>query len=180
MKKVYFLFYIIIFASCSPKVISYTNSKAKFKTYSSYAIVNAKIGKRNLPPEATELLGTIESEIKTEMENRRNYQPSNIGPDLVLRYELVSSTRTDSNNANNSVFAAPTFNTRIIYESVILIELLEENKLIWQGSYDLTQSRRETKNENVVKKAIGLIFTTYPYKAGSADPDPSLTTKKKK
>jgi len=179
MKHLLFLLFVSTLISCNPKVVTYTNPKARFQNFSSYQIVNVKIGKRKLPPEATELLGFIESQIKLEMEERRNYAPSNIDPDLVLRYELVSNTRTER-NTNNSIFYSPSFSSNVIYESVILIELLNNKRLVWQGSYDLTQSRRETKNENAVKKAIGFIFTTYPYLAGKAVPDPTLTTKKKK
>ncbi|MEP1095225.1 MAG: DUF4136 domain-containing protein [Cyclobacteriaceae bacterium] len=179
MKHLLLLFLVTILISCNPKVITYTNPKARFQNFSSYQIVNVKIGKRKLPPEATELLGFIESQIKLEMEERRSYALSNIDPDLVLRYELVSNARTDRNN-NNSIFYSPSFSSNVIYESVILIELLSNKRLVWQGSYDLTQSKRESKNENAVKKAIGFIFTTYPYMAGKAVPDPTLTTKKKK
>lgn len=180
MKHVLVILILTALISCNPKVVSYINSKARFQNFSSYQLVNVKIGKRNLPPEATELLGSIESEIKVEMEQRRNYVTSNIDPDLILRYELVSNTRTERSTNNNSVFNTPSFNSNVVYESVILIELLNNKKLVWQGSYDLTQSRRETRNENAVKKAIGLIFTTYPYTAGKAVSDPALTTKKKK
>ncbi len=180
MKNGLLIFTTALLLSCSPKVVTYTNSKARFQNFSSYQMVNVKIGKRKLPAEATELLGIIESRIRMEMEEKRNYVSSNIDPDLILRYELASNTRTERDNTNNSVFYAPSLNSRVIYESVILIELLENKRLIWQGSYDLNQSRREARNETTVNKAISLIFTTYPYKAGEAKPDPSLTSKKKK
>ncbi len=170
----------MLFLSCSQNVVTYTNSKAKFQNFSSYQIVNVKIGKRKLPAAATELLGTIESQIRIEMEERRNYVSSNVKPDLILRYELASNTRTGSNTRNNALLQGPSFGSNVIYESVILIELLENKRLIWQGSYDLNQSRREARNENTINKAISLIFTTYPYKAGIAEPDLSLTSKKKK
>lgn len=180
MKNGTLLLILFLLASCSPKVITFTNPKARFGNFESYRIVNAKIGKRKLAPQATELLGIIESQIKLEMEQRRNYATSNISPDLILRYELVSNTRTERNN-DTSIFALyGANNTNIIYQSVILIELLNNNKLVWQGSFDLNQSRREARNETAVKKAISRIFTTYPYKAGSATPDPSLTIKEKK
>ncbi len=172
---------LVLLISCSPKVITFTNPKARFQNFSSYQIVNVKIGKRKLPAEATELLGVIESRIKMEMEEKRNYVTSNIDPDLILRYELVSNTRTDRDNVNNnSLFYSPSYSSRVIYESVILIELLENKRLVWQGSYDLRQSRRDARNQNTINKAISLIFTTYPYKAGEARPDPTLTSKKKK
>jgi hypothetical protein len=180
MKMSLILMSLLLFVSCSSKVITYTNPKAKFSNFSSYQIVNAKIGKRQLPPDATELLGIVESQIKMEMEEKRNYEISNISPDLILRYELVSNTRTESNNDNSIYSVYSSANTRIIYQSVILLELMNNNKLIWQGSYNLNQSKREKKNETAVEKAISLIFTTYPYKAGSGSPDTSLTIKNKK
>ena len=168
------------FTSCNPKIVNYLNPKASFGAFSSYSIVNVKIDKRNLAPETTKLLGTIETQIKDQMEKRRSYVSSNIAPDLILRYELVSSARTDSNSNNRSIFnPTQTLSSKVIYESIILLELFNNSSLVWQGSYDLNQSKKDSKNEKSVRKAIDLIFTTYPYRAGQIDPDLSLTEFKK-
>ena len=118
-----FLLLIVIFSSCNKRVVSYLNSKSQFENFASYQLVNVKINKRNLSPEATALLGTVESFIKAEMEDRRGYVFSNVNPDLILRYELVSNSRTESTNNTNTFLVAPSFRTSVVYESVILVEL---------------------------------------------------------
>lgn len=178
MKRGLVLLVFLSLLSCSEKVISHLDTKAKFQNFDSYTIVNAKIGKRQLPAETTELLGVIEKSIKNEMESKRNYSPSNIDPDLILRYELVSNTRTEIDRTPNPAFTFQNVNSRVIYESVILIELRNvKNKLVWQGSYDLNQSRKEEKNETAITKAIAKIFTTYPYEAGKSQSNPQLNEK---
>ena len=170
---------LIFLTACTPKVVHYLDEQANYKSFESYELVNVKIGKRKIDPDATELLGTIESRIQYHMQDQRGYATSNVSPDLTLRYELVSNTRAD-NRANNSIFSAPTVNLRVIYQSVVLLELLKGKKLIWQGSYDLTQTKKEARNQKSINKAIDLIFTTYPYRAGSSNKDTSLTNTKKK
>lgn len=184
-------FLLLLLAGCTPKVVKYLNSQAKYDTFESYTLVNVKIDKRNLSASSTQLLGFIESHIKSQMEKGRGYVSSNVSPDLILRYELISNAQskkinnnTNNNDINNilnrSIFNSnQNANTRVISESVILLELLNKRKLIWQGSYDLNQSRRTTKNEDIIRNAINRIFTTYPYRAGQSEPDPSLTEMKK-
>lgn len=157
----------------------FLNPKAQFASFESYSLVNVKINRRQLDPGTTKFLAELESYIKEEMETRRGYQVSNIDPDLILRYELVSNTRNVNNNRQSIYDLRPVINTATVYESVILLELLHKKKLVWQGSYDLTQSRKASRNEKEIKKAIVSIFTTYPYQAGKAAPNPTLTSQKK-
>ena len=172
---------LLFVVGCSPKVVKYINPSAKYETFESYDIVNVKIDKRNLSASSNQLLDVIESQIKNQMEERRRYVASKVAPDLILRYELVSSASSNTNNSNSTsnnrsvLNSFPTINTRVISESVVLLELLNKGKLIWQGSYDLNQSKRITKNEDIFRNAINRIFTTYPYKAGQSEPDLSLT-----
>lgn len=183
MRASYLVSFVVIFLiGCNPRIVKYLNPTAKYGSFESYNIVNVKIDKRKLNANSTQLLGIIESEIKNHMEERRGYVLSNVSPDLILRYELVSNARSDTNNNNGrrSIFNSfQNINTQVIYESVILLELLHKGKLIWQGSYDLNQSRRISKNEDIFRNAINRIFTTYPYKAGHAEPDPTLTEMQK-
>ena len=58
MKRGLVLLVFLSLLSCSEKVISHLDTKAKFQNFDSYTIVNAKIGKRQLPAETTELLGS--------------------------------------------------------------------------------------------------------------------------
>lgn len=173
------LLLLIALSACSPKVVHYINPTAKFASFESYDLVNVKKSKSGLDPESSSFFQFIEKQIVGHMEQDRNYKPSKINPDLILRYELVSNSRTDA-NVNRNPLQFPTYSVRVLNESVILLELYNQKKLVWQGSFDLTQSRREEGTEKRMKKAIEYIFTTYPYQAGSARPDPSLTSKKEK
>ncbi len=181
MKYRLLLLMFVALTACNPRVITFLNPKATFENFQNYHLVNVKISKRKLPPEASQLLGVLEAHIKYQMETQRGYRPSNSNPDLVLRYELVSSARTDTetNPVAYNQFPMATGN-RVVYESVILLELYHNKALVWQGSYDLTHSRKKDRNESTIKKVIDFIFTTYPYRAGNGQPDSSLTVKKKK
>lgn len=177
MKKWLILTLFLAFG-CSPKVVSYLNPKAKFKTYETYRLVSAKLDSKNVTPENTMVFDLIKENIHSQMKVRR-YQQSNVTPDLTLRYEVTSSTRVENNTSQNNFYAYPRYQitTRTIYESVLLVELLDTNsKLVWQGSYDLRQQRKEKKVPAAIEKAVGYIFTTYPYEALSNTPNQELKT----
>ncbi|MEP5104054.1 MAG: DUF4136 domain-containing protein [Ekhidna sp.] len=166
---------------CSPKVVSYVNEKAAFKNYETFRIVSAKAESTNVTPENTQIFDLIKENILNQME-RREYQLSNISPDLTLRYEVTSSARVETNTNRPSAFY-PSYRiySRTIYESIILIELINENKkLVWQGSYDLRQEKKEKKASRAIEKAVGHIFTTFPYKARSNQTFDELKTLEKK
>lgn len=174
MKKWLFLFSIFLLTACSQKVISYVDTNAKFQNFNSFRVVSAKFDGRKVEPENDRIFSEAKNQIIDQM-LARSYVQSNITPDLTLRYEFNSSTRNLQNNNNNNFnnpFSYPSFNTtnRTIYESIILIELYDANKkLVWQGSYDLKNERKEEKASKVIKNALDQIFTTYPYTAGSKE-----------
>ncbi|MEQ8904182.1 DUF4136 domain-containing protein [Ekhidna sp.] len=173
---------IILLSSCSPKVVSYLNTKAPFKQYETYRVVTAKADSKNITPENTLVFDLIKEHIHNQM-RARDYEQSNVSPDLTLRYEVTSSTRVESNNTQNNPFYFQPYQitSRTIYESIILLELFDSNKkLVWQGSYDLRQEKKEKRVSRAIEKAIGYIFTTYPYKANSNQVDESLKTFEKK
>ena len=175
MKKWHILLLIFI-SACNPKVVSYVNQKAKFKDFETYRIVSAKADSKNVTPDNTLIFDLIKDNIHNQMKIR-SYQPSNISPDLTLRYEVTSSTRVETNTNQMGPYSYPQISTRTFYESVLLIELFDSNqKLVWQGSYDLKQMRKEKKTTIAIEKAIGYIFTSYPYRALSSKMDESLTT----
>ena len=181
MKKWSLLFIIVTFG-CNPKVVSYLNPKAKFGQYETYRIVSAKLESKNVTPENTLILDLIKENIHKQMQVRA-YERSNISPDLTLRYEIASSTRVENRTSQNNPYYFPQYqiNSRTIYESVLLLELLDTNqKLVWQGSYDLRQEKKEKKASRAIEKAVGYIFTTYPYRALSKDIDEALKTFDKK
>ncbi|WP_370086728.1 DUF4136 domain-containing protein [Ekhidna sp.] len=181
MKK--WLYLIILFSfGCNPKVVSYINPKAKFVEFETYRIVSAKLESKNVTPDNTMILDLIKQNIHKQMKVR-SYEQSNITPDLTLRYEITSSTRVEnrSNQVNPYSFTPYQINSRTIYESVLLLELLDsKEKLVWQGSYDLSQEKKEKKMARAIEKAVGYIFTTYPYRALTKDPDEALKTIEKK
>lgn len=110
---------------------------------------------------------------------RRGYEESSVTPDLTLRYEVTSNTRVEINNSQvNPYFYQPfPITTRTIYQSILLLELFDSNKkLVWQGSYDLRQEKKEKKVAKAINRAVGYIFTTYPYRALSGEADESLKT----
>lgn len=186
MKKWLFLFILLSILGCTQKVISYINTDAKFEQFESFRIVSVKLDGRNVAPEST----IIFEEIKTQIINQmliRSYEQSNITPDLTLRYELSSSSRSQQNNNNNNAFnnviGVPTYNisSRTVHESILLLELYNANKkLVWQGSYDLRQEKKEKQTKKAIQNAIEQIFTTYPYIAGSKEINQELTSTKKR
>ncbi len=161
---------ILIGGSCSPRIVSYVNLKAPFKSFETYRLVSAKLESKNVTPENTRIFDLIKENIHQEM-SRRNYQTSNVSPDLLLRYEVTSNARVETSTVQDPFLFSPTqINSRTIYESVLLLELVDQNKkLVWQGSYDLRQQRKEKKMTRAIERAVGYIFTTYPYKAQSGN-----------
>ena len=171
---------VILMASCSPKVVSYLNPKSKFGRYETYRIVTAKAASKNVSPDNTLIFDSIRENIQSEMD-RRSYKLSNVSPDLTLRYEVTSSTRTETNTNQSGLYFNPQIASRVIYESVLIVELLSQNKkLVWQGSFDLSQQKKEKKLSAAIEKAVGYIFTTYPYRALSTREDESLKTFERK
>ena len=164
MKK--WLLLCLIALGCNPKIVSYLNEKAPFDQFETYRLVSAKSDSKNITPENTQIFDLIKKNIHDQM-SERSYQLSNVTPDLILRYEVLASTRVENNVNNPNRFYSPfQVNSRTIYESSLLLELLDQNKkLVWQGSYDLKQEKKEKKASRAIEKAVGYIFTTFPYKA---------------
>lgn len=177
MKK-WLIITLIATAGCNPKIVSYINPKAKFSEFETYRLVSTKAISKNITPENNLIFDMIMKSINNEMK-KRAYEVSNVSPDLTLRYEVTSSTRVETNT--NQIAPYPQVNSRTIYESILLIELYDhKKKLVWQGSYDLKQQRKEKKASRLIEKAVGHIFTTYPYRAKSGEVDETLKTIDKK
>ena len=176
------LLLLFVFAlGCNPKVVSYLNPKAKFRNYETFRLVSTQLDSEISTDESTRIFDLIKENILEEMDSR-DYKRSNITPDLTLRYEMTSSTRveTNANPGFGGFFPPMQLNSRTIYEAILLLELYNENKkLVWQGSYDLKQQRKEKKASKAIEKAVGQIFTSYPYRALSSKKDESLETLRK-
>lgn len=168
---------LITLSGCSPRIVSYINSKAKFSQFETYRLVSTKAESKNITPESTLVFDLIKENIHREM-SRRIYKQSNISPDLTLRYEVTASKRIEiDNNQVGPFYNPPT--SRTIYESILLVEIFDQGKkLVWQGSYDLGQQKKEKKVSKAIEKGVGYIFTTYPYNAKSGKEDEALKTLK--
>ena len=180
MKKWLNWIYVAGLFSCSPNIISYQNPDAKYERFETYRIVNLKVDKSQLDKESALVYSTIRKEIEHEM-TKRDYALSDVSPDLILRYELTSSSRVQT--TAQQVGFSPYYNvsSRTIHESILLLELIDQNKkLVWQGSYDLQQERKESRLVKVIENAVAKIFTSYPYRALMPEPDQALTSLKKK
>lgn len=169
----------LFLASCSPKVVHFTNDRSDFESFRHYLVINLKVRESDLSEEGREIIQIINSQIDAQM-TRRDYQKSPAAPDLVVRYELISNQRVEV-NVNPSPFSygylAPTyFSRRTIEESALLIEISSAatKKLVWQASVDLNQYMRKSGQEELLENAIATLFNTYLYRAGSARPDESL------
>ena len=170
---------LLLLAGCSQRIVSYNNPKARYQSFETFRMVSPKVDNK-LGQETSLAYEVVRENIQVEMD-RRGYLASTVSPDLTLRYEIASSSRVET-STSQSLFL-PTFqvNSRTIHEGIILLELYEQNKkLVWQGSYNLYQERKEKRVRKVIENAIGRIFTTYPYRANQRTPDNSLTEFKKK
>ena len=170
---------IVLISGCSQRIVSYSNPKANYQSFETYRMINPKLDNK-LGEETSYGYELIKAQIKAEME-RRGYQESSVAPDLILRYEITSSTRVQTTTSQSVFFPVFQVNSQTIHEGVLLLELNDENrKLVWQGSYDLNQERREKQIKRVIENAVGRIFTTYPYRARQRKPDEELAEFKKK
>lgn len=178
MLQIGLLFSLVGFIACSPKVLSYYNPDvARHKEYQTYRLLNTKLERTNLSKDGRAILDVVELALRNQM-NKRGYEESNLSPDLVLRYEIATNQRTQSNN-NNSLFWAPV-TTSTFMESLIIIDLTDTDrkKMFWQGSFDMRQETRDLKQEQATELAISEIFYLYPYRSGDATPDAKLADAK--
>ncbi|MFK7954329.1 MAG: DUF4136 domain-containing protein [Ekhidna sp.] len=184
MKKWMLLSLTSMLFCCTPKAISYINSEAKFNQFETFRVVSTRLDGKT-ESEKKSSFSNLKDEIINQM-TLRSYIQSNIKPDLTLRYELSSTSRSSQNNnpnntLNNALGFPPNFNSRTIHESILLLELYDDQKkLVWQGSYDLKNEKKEKKASIAIKNAVDIIFTSYPYMANSNKTHQELTYLKKK
>ena len=171
---------IIISVSCSPGIVHYLDKKAAYQAFETYDLVNLKIKKNELNENTRRIVDWVESRIAYQMNDQRRYVSVRDDPDLILRYELISNTNSGARPRTGYYSPFPYNPVLTIYELLILLELYHKDKLIWQGSHELARSARKKRDEQAIKNAIDLIFTTYPYRSSSAEADLSLITIKKK
>ncbi len=171
IKRLFIVFFII--SSCAPKSVTYLNEEVGFQNFNTYRIFNTRLDRTNLSKEGRDILDLLEITIRGKMKER-GYQESNLSPDLILRYEIVTNRRVKS--SSNTYPFTPTVSTRTYMESIILLDLADANKkkMFWQSSYDLSLQTKELKREQATEDAISEIFYSYPYRAGQGNTDPRL------
>ncbi len=171
------LFFLsVVFASCGVNVVDYLNEQARFNTFESYVLLGMKGQNLGESSDQMAIIRRMENAVVSEM-TRRGYRKTDDDPDLILRYEIISGSRTEQNNTNSFYFAPPT--SRQFTESIILLEMtnFETKKLVWQASLDLREHHKITKRKDVLTSAVQNIFNTYLYRAGSSQKDETLITK---
>ncbi len=186
MKVLYYILIALSIFSCKSqsKVVSFTNEKIRFEKYNTYQIINYKKGEQKISPQGEAFILKLENGISTEMTSRK-YKLSTY-PDMLVRYEMVSSIQVRNNNNNfndpmnrsfnnsfnNNFYNTPFNNSTKHLEGILLIELKDRKskKLIWQASLDLRYTRKTDKNEDLLLNAIQSIFQEYKYEAGNKNP----------
>jgi hypothetical protein len=175
----------LISCATQQNVVSFTNDDANFKKFQSYNIVNYKKGEQKYSLQGELFVKKIEAGITDEM-LKKNYEKST-NPDIIVRYEVISSVNVETNNSNNPQFNSygrtnqyNQYNpydrsnnaTSKVIEGVLLIELKdrETKKLIWQASLDLKYSKNKNNEVDMLSNAIQMIFNKYHYEAGSDKP----------
>lgn len=164
---------LLILSACSPKIISYINERSDFSSYESFYVINLKKGK--LGPE--DVTPRLEDAIRSNM-LLRNYTIDKENPDLILRYEVVSSTKSNV-SVSGSPFMFGSITRNVFNESIILFEMKDgkTNKLVWQASIDMNDHAELLKRKDPLKAAVNELFSSYLYKAGEGQPDPTLIQK---
>lgn len=164
MKK--WLFLCLIIFGCSERIIHFTNPNAIFSDYSSFAIANNKSNIYSIKHVNNKTHERIDTYVHREMINR-NYKTDVKSPDLIARYDLISTQK--SRNLNNQPLYTPVPSSRsTVYEEYsLLVELIDRKKsrTVWQASIDLDKFKPEKNNDALISKALQDLFTTYLYKA---------------
>ena len=169
-----YLIILLLLSSCAPKALTYLNEEdVKFQNFRTYRIINTKLDRTNLSKEGREIIDLVEASLRNKM-NERGYEESNLGPDLILRYDISTNRRTES--TTNYTPYGPPVTSRTFLESLIIVDLTDtrRDKMFWQGSYDLRQQSKQLKKEQATEDAINEIYYSFPYRAGQAKPDPEL------
>lgn len=171
--------YILLIAlavSCGPaKVVEFINPEMDYSDYKSYRLINFKSDNKDYSQEGLSLFSQIEQEIEINMEIK-GFEPSHQEPDLIVRYELLSTTTTESQVNSNYYYDpyyryTPQSRSTNYTDGLLLIEFRDrkKKKLVWQASLDLRYGKKETP-EMVIQRSVDRIFQTYPYRANSNQP----------
>ena len=171
IKNVCFLLILesTLWGCATNNTISFINDDMDLRDYNTYRLIQVDTDDENYNMEGMVFFNQIEKTIIDNMDRRLFKTARN--PDIIVRYELVSSQRTQtstSNYYNPYTSYSPSYTTvRHYTEGILLIEFRDrrKKKLVWQGSLDLHFMKGEP--DEVVHDAVNDIFETYPYQAGS-------------
>lgn len=170
----YIFIILLLLQTCAPaKVVKFLNDELDYSQYKTYRLINYKSDDKSYDEEGLAFFTHVENAINKNMTDKGYLARDK--PDLITRYEIVSTTTTESNNRNydpygynNRYYTPSGWNSVKRTEGVILIEIRDrkKKKLVWQGSLDLKYSKK-TEPQVTLSESIDRIFTTYPYSAGS-------------
>lgn len=166
------LLVLFLIESCGPpRVIKFLNDSVDFSQYHTYRLIHYKSDDKSYSREGMAFFSEIEMAISQNM-SAKGYEKAEKG-DLIARYELVSTTATESNTNNYDPYGYNYYiprDAKKYTEGMILIELRDrkQKKLVWQASVDLKSKSHREVNLTVLE-SINRIFETYPYEAGSND-----------
>ena len=184
MYKRYLLVVISFFslASCKgPQVVSFVNPRVDFGEFSTYRIIYPEDGPNKKNYDSASVFDDIDRLVHEEMA-ARGYEKSTRS-DLRVQYDFISNNQTDvditpdyySRRPVYSPYDYPynsyTIRQRNFYEAILLIEIKNRAaKTVWQGSLDLKYTKKTKDKKGILPEAVGKIFQSYPYRAGSNQP----------
>ena len=150
----------MVFISCGPiKVVSYQTPNTDFSKYSSYGILSNENFSANNFKERDKLEGAIINEM-----DKRGFLFAE-KPDILIDYQIVlgSETRVRSDPQFFPIYGNfYRFNNVDRYnEGILLIEVRQNKKIVWQGSLDLKYNSRSKKKKDIYD-LVGLIFNEFP------------------
>lgn len=166
----YFILLFTLTSCASPKVIQFLNKDLDYSLYHTYRLIHYKSDDKSFAADGMAFYNQIESAIEDKMKVK-GYTIAD-RPDLIARYEIVSTTTTETNSRNYDPYGynyyLPPPTSRKYTEGIVLIELRDrkQKKLVWQGSLDLKYKMRSASDVAILE-SINKIFESYPYKAGS-------------
>ncbi|SMD39129.1 protein of unknown function [Reichenbachiella faecimaris] len=168
--SVWFIILLLCQTCATPKVIKFLNDELDYSKYYTYRLIHYKSDDKSYSPEGMAFFGEIEMAISQNMAAKGYEQADK--PDLIARYEIVSTTVTESNTRNYDPYGYNNYyfpqDARKHTEGIILIELRDrkQKKLVWQGSLDLKYKMKKEVQLTMLE-SINIIFESYPYQAGS-------------
>lgn len=163
----FFILFAGLLSACSSyKVVSFNNPEFQNKDYQTFRLITSLPDSGGINQQL--FINQVHNAILDEMK-AIGYEQVNTSSDLILRYKFFSNNRSESSNnsfRNRSIYDPSPWNlqSRNINESILLIDLHDrkKEKLVWQGSIDLSVSfYRRKKFSKTIPLMVNEIFNTY-------------------